>query len=97
MQAAQRLVQGTRDRHPHFPLLSYTDLLGMGFEILAYFFVFFQIFVDKKSVICIFFTPCYSWFSLRQVSREWLILRLLVQTRARGGHGHECSQGLSRD
>lgn len=38
---------------------------------------------------CILFSLRCSWFCLRKVSREWLILRLLVQTHARRGNGPE--------
>lgn len=36
--------------------------------------------VDLKIILCILFTLCCSWFCLRTVSEEWLILRLFILT-----------------
>lgn len=36
--------------------------------------------IDLKIIICILFTLCCSWFCLRTVSEEWLILRLFILT-----------------
>lgn len=36
--------------------------------------------IDLKITICILFAHCCSWFCLRTVSKEWLILRLFILT-----------------